>query len=195
MDLSKQPVIFLSTNQNKLKELTAILAPVGISISLYSGAFDVTEDGDTFEANAYKKLMGVSHAPGKCYLAEDSGLCVDALDGRPGIFSARYGGDGASNLDRCRLLLEELASVGPESRGAQFVCGIAVRFPNGETRYYEGCVRGRIAPDIQGENGFGYDPIFIPDGYSDTMGVLPTDVKHTLSHRAQAVQKMLASSE
>jgi XTP/dITP diphosphohydrolase len=192
MDLSKQPIIFLSTNQNKLEELQAMMAPAGISISLYSGVFDVEEDGDTFEANAYKKLMGVAHQPGVVYLAEDSGLCVDDLGGRPGIFSARYGGDGASNLDRCRLILEELAGVESESRGAQFVCGIAVRGPNGETQYYEGCVRGRIASDIQGENGFGYDPIFIPDGYSDTLGVLPAAVKHTLSHRAQAVQHMLA---
>lgn len=172
-----------------------MMTPLGISISLYSGVFDATEDGDTFEANAYKKLMGVSHALGEYYLAEDSGLCVDALGGRPGIFSARYGGDGASNLDRCRLILEELVGVESESRGAQFVCGIALRCPNGETQYYEGQAKGRISTEIQGENGFGYDPIFIPDGHSDTMGVLPASVKHTLSHRAQAVQKMLDSSE
>lgn len=193
MDLSKQPVIFLSTNQNKLKELTAILAPLGISASLYPGHLDVDEDGATFQANAYKKLMGVVHQPGTIYLAEDSGLCVDALDGRPGIFSARYGGGGVSNLDQCRLILGELKGVHSESRGACFVSGIALRDSSGETQYYEGHAKGRISTEIQGENGFGYDPIFIPDGHSDTMGVLPESVKHTLSHRAQALQKMMGS--
>ncbi len=148
---------------------------------------DVVEDGNTFEENARKKVMAMPAVPGVIFLADDSGLCVDALNGRPGVLSARYGGEHASFAEKCEKLLGELAPH--TNRNAHFACVIAIRFPDGTVETVEGAVKGQIALEPQGTQGFGYDPIFVPEGHTETFAQLPAAVKNQLSHRANALQK------
>lgn len=150
------------------------------------------EDGNTFEANAIKKVEYLNH-PEMIFLADDSGLEVEALGGRPGVLSARYRGAvekessaALTSLDQCRLLLEEMQNK--TNRRARFVCVMALKWPDGIIETFEGVVDGQIAPSLQGENGFGYDPIFIPEGYEDTFGALPLQVKQSISHRVRALE-------
>lgn len=187
-------IVVATGNRHKIEEISAILAPLGIEtvgIAEMGGMPEVVEDGDTFEANAVKKAREVAAAIGAPVLADDSGLAVAALDGRPGVYSARYAGADASDADNVRKLLAEMAEC--RSRAAKFVCVIAVARETGELLgTARGEVPGRIIDAPRGRGGFGYDPIFVPEGYDLTFAELPAAVKNSLSHRGEALRRLVA---
>ena len=147
----------------------------------------VVEDGETFIDNAVKKARALAAHTGLTSLADDSGLVVDALGGRPGVHSARYGGEGADDNARNRMLLEEMRGIPREKRGARFVCAIAIVFPAGECRVAEGTCEGVITDAMRGHGGFGYDPIFLLPDLGRTMAELTLEEKNRISHRARAL--------
>ena len=183
-------VILASKNQHKLTELSAILSQLGFEIALeseYGLDIDVEETGTTFEENSYLKAEAVMKASGLPVLADDSGLMVDALDGAPGVYSARYG-HKASDKERTAYLLENMKEVPEEKRGAKFVCVITCLFPDGRKIVARGECPGVIARAPHGENGFGYDPVFYLPELGMTYAELPSEQKNAISHRARALQ-------
>ena len=183
-------VILASKNQHKLTELSAILSQLGFEIALeseYGLDIDVEETGTTFEENSYLKAEAVMKASGLPVLADDSGLMVDALDGAPGVYSARYG-HKASDKERTAYLLENMKDVPEERRGAKFVCVITCLFPDGRKIVARGECPGVIARAPHGENGFGYDPVFYRPELGMTCAELPSEQKNAISHRARALQ-------
>ena len=152
---------------------------------------DIKENGTTYAENALLKARGYAAISGLLTLADDSGLEVDALDGAPGIYSARYARRGASDKDRYRLLLSNLKGVPDERRTARFRCVIALVWPNGREELVEGVCEGRITHQPRGENGFGYDPVFYVPEHKCTMAELPAEIKNRISHRARAAQAAL----
>lgn len=183
-------VILASKNQHKLTELSAILSQLGFEIALeseYGLDIDVEETGTTFEENSFLKADAVMKASGLPVLADDSGLMVDALDGAPGVYSARYG-HKASDKERTAYLLENMKDVPKERRGAKFVCVITCLFPDGRKIVARGECPGVIARAPHGENGFGYDPVFYLPELGMTYAELPSEQKNAISHRARALQ-------
>ena len=183
-------VILASKNQHKLTELSAILSQLGFEIALeseYGLDIDVEETGTTFEENSFLKADAVMKASGLPVLADDSGLMVDALDGAPGVYSARYG-HKASDKERTAYLLENMKDVPEERRGAKFVCVITCLFPDGRKIVARGECPGVIARAPHGENGFGYDPVFYLPELGMTNAELPSEQKNAISHRARALQ-------
>lgn len=183
-------VILASKNQHKLTELSAILSQLGFKIALeseYGLDIDVEETGTTFEENSFLKADAVMKASGLPVLADDSGLMVDALDGAPGVYSARYG-HKASDKERTAYLLENMKDVPEERRGAKFVCVITCLFPDGRKIVARGECPGVIARAPHGENGFGYDPVFYLPELGMTYAELPSEQKNAISHRARALQ-------
>lgn len=183
-------VILASKNQHKLTELSAILSQLGFEIALESECgldIDVEETGTTFEENSFLKADAVMKASGLPVLADDSGLMVDALDGAPGVYSARYG-HKASDKERTAYLLENMKDVPEERRGAKFVCVITCLFPDGRKIVARGECPGVIARAPHGENGFGYDPVFYLPELGMTYAELPSEQKNAISHRARALQ-------
>lgn len=183
-------VILASKNQHKLTELSAILSQLGFEIALeseYGLDIDVEETGTTFEENSFLKADAVMKASGLPVLADDSGLMVDALDGAPGVYSARYG-HKASDKERTAYLLENMKDVPEERRGAKFVCVITCLFPDGRKIVARGECPGVIACAPHGENGFGYDPVFYLPELGMTYAELPSEQKNAISHRARALQ-------
>ena len=179
--------VFASHNKGKIQEVQEILAPFGIEIEPIPADFpEIEENGTSFEENAKIKARAVCQATGLPEVADDSGLTVDALDGFPGIHSARWAGPEANDHDRNQLLLEKLLSVPEEQRGAQFVCVAACVFPDGRELAVRGQCRGTILGEEHGSGGFGYDPIFCVPEYGCTFGELASDVKNSISHRARA---------
>ena len=186
--MTKQLVI-ASGNKHKVLEMREILAPLGydvLSAAECGGMPDVVEDADTFQGNACKKAIETAKAIGRTVLADDSGLEVFALNGEPGVYSARYAGEGGNNGRNLAKLLGKMQ--GMKDRAARFVCVIAVATPEGLVGFAEGEVRGTIALAPAGDGGFAYDSGFIPDGYDKTFGELPPEVKNSLSHRANALK-------
>lgn len=180
-------VVFASHNKGKIHEVQEILAPYGIEIEPIPADFpEIEEDGTSFEENAKIKARAVCQATGLPAVADDSGLSVDALDGFPGIHSARWAGPDADAHDRNQLLLEKLLSVPESQRGAEFVCVAACVFPDGREMAVRGQCRGTILSEEHGTGGFGYDPIFCVPEYGCTFGELASDVKNSISHRARA---------
>lgn len=180
-------VVLATHNRHKAAEFQQILgdAVPGLEIVAYDGPEPV-EDGVTFAANALIKARTAAAHTSLPALADDSGICVDAMGGAPGIFSARWAGrhgDAEANL---RLLLDQLADLPEESRAAHFTATLALVTPEGDETIVEGLWPGRIAPEARGEHGHGYDPIFIPDGYDATAAELGPAVKNAESHRARA---------
>lgn len=186
-------LLLASHNVKKLRELRAILEPVvpGLDPEAVRSAKDIdapepVEDGTTFAENALIKARALAAATGLPAVADDSGLSVDVLGGAPGIFSARWcgrhGDDGANNA----LLLAQLADVGDAHRGARFVCAAALVVPGGEEHVEIGEMTGRLIREPRGAGGFGYDPLFVPDGQDGTAAELPPEVKHAISHRGKA---------
>ena len=176
-------------NRHKIEEMQAILAPVGITVTGAAeagGMPAVEEDGATFTENAIKKALAVARFLRRVVLADDSGLEVMALGGRPGVHSARYAGEGGNDGRNLAKLLREMEGV--DDRRARFVAVVAVAGPDGLFGTAEGEVRGTIATAARGGGGFGYDPAFVPDGFDLTFGELPAEVKNKLSHRANALQ-------
>ena len=189
-------VLVATMNQGKLREYERLLAEVpGLELETMtslSEPVDVVEDRDTFVGNALKKASGVAVVAGIPCLSDDSGLEVDALGGRPGVFSARYSGEGASDERNNEKLLDELREVPDEQRTARFQCAIAVVDAAGrELALVEGACEGRINREPRGDHGFGYDPLFVPDGYTQTMAELGPETKNEISHRAKAAAQLV----
>jgi XTP/dITP diphosphohydrolase len=190
--MSPFPQIVLgSRNRKKSREIAEIFAPHGLElagISDFPRVAEVVEDGATFAENAAKKAAQPAVAIGRWVIGEDSGLMVDALGGRPGVFSARFSGPGATDDSNNRKLMEELAGIPLAQRSAAYVCTIALADPAGAIRLTAaGRCRGLIIADARGENGFGYDPYFLVREYHRTFGELSSHVKHQISHRARAL--------
>ena len=182
-------IIVATKNKGKIKEIKKILGDHNVMSQAEIGVdIDVEENGTTFAENAMLKAVAVSGHTNCAVIADDSGIEVDALNGAPGIYSARYCGEDATDEDRVVKLLEEVENA--ETRGAQFACAIALILPDGEKHIFEGIVRGTLDFEPKGENGFGYDPIFIPDGYDKTFGQLDSSIKDEISHRATALKAL-----
>lgn len=183
----KQKIVFATNNAHKLEEVAAILGENYEVLSLreISCEADIPETADTFAGNALQKAHYVKEHFGYDCFADDSGLEVDALDGAPGVYSARYSGGGSE--ENMTKLLHNL--TGKSERGAQFRTVIALLIGE-DTRMFEGIVRGTIIEERRGEGGFGYDPIFVPEGYDKTFAELGSEIKNRISHRAQAVEKL-----
>lgn len=184
-------IVLASRNKDKITELRSTLAPLGITLKStydFSGLEEVIEDKSTLEGNALKKARYVFDETGLPALSDDTGLEVDALDGRPGVFSARYAGESSSYQDNVDKLLAEMDGVAPNDRGAQFRT-VAAFITNDNEYTFEGICRGRILTEERGDKGFGYDPVFRPDGFEQTFAELDTETKNEISHRGKAVQK------
>lgn len=187
-------LVIASNNQHKIREISNILAPYFddiVSMKEMGIEIEVVEDGQTFEENALKKAREIqAYLPTMAVLADDSGIEVDALDGAPGIYSARYAGDGHDDEANNKKLLKALKGVPREKRTARFVCAIALCGPN----FFEQCVlgicEGFVLENLQGNNGFGYDPLFEVCGVGKTFGELTEKAKAKMSHRAKALQTM-----
>jgi XTP/dITP diphosphohydrolase len=184
-----------TANRKKGLELADLLRPVGVemrTLADFPGDFQVAEDGDSFAANARLKAIGYARHLGQWVLADDSGLLVDALDGQPGVLSARYSGPAATDGSNNRLLLDRLGPLALEQRTARFVCHIAVADPAGEIRAEsEAACRGRILFTPRGYDGFGYDPLFEIVEYHRSFAEIGLRVKAQLSHRARAAGRLV----
>lgn len=185
-------LVIASHNKGKIAEFEKMLAPLGVKI--YSADDlnlpDVEETGITFAENAILKAEALAKISGKPCLADDSGLCVDALGGRPGVYSARY----APNRDfdkAIEMLVGELNESKSDDWSAHFSCVLALKRPNKEIELFEGRVDGKIIEHRRGENGFGFDPVFVPDGYEKTFAEMSADDKKKISHRGRAVEKFM----
>ena len=178
-------------NPGKLREITSILEGSGWSFSSlqeFDHVGSAEENGVTYSENAIAKAQFYAAATGLVALADDSGLEVAALSGAPGVYSARYAGENASDADRRQLLLSELSKTNNTDRRARFVCVVAIADPSGSVlNLSEGICHGTITFTPRGDGGFGYDPIFIPDGYTQTFAELPETLKNRISHRALAL--------
>jgi XTP/dITP diphosphohydrolase len=186
-------LVLATHNKHKAEELQAMLKDLGVEV-LTLDAFpqvgEIVEDAETIEGNAIKKAKEVSESTGLPAMADDTGLEVFYLNKAPGVYSSRYAGPGATYADNCRKLLATLKGVPPRRRGAQFRCVLALVGQGVPPILEEGICRGTIIESPRGEGGFGYDPIFLPDGYMQTFAEMPLDVKNSLSHRGRALQKM-----
>lgn len=190
-------ILIATQNKGKIKEYQRLFADVDIDFvglaDIGLGDMDVEENGTTFEENATLKAQAYANASNHWTLADDSGLCVDVLNGAPGVYSARYGGADLDHAGKRQKMLGELATVPEEKRTAQFVCVIALARPDtDDVMLVRGECNGKIThQEFDEGNGFGYDPIFKPDGYDKTFGQMPAHMKNGLSHRAIAAEKAL----
>jgi len=187
-------LLIATRNRGKLKEIQQLLKGRDIvvkGLEAYDGLPEVVEDGDTFEANARKKAATMARLTGRMALADDSGLKVRALGGKPGIFSARYAGEKATDADNNRKLLNDMEDVPVGQRQAAFHCVMALCSPSGDCRLFEGRLDGEILLQPRGEGGFGYDPLFMVPSYGCALAELPLDVKNRISHRGLALKKLI----
>ena len=195
--MTSRPKLLTAThNRGKLRELTELLVDIPyelVSLDDLGIDCDVEETGSTFEENARLKAESYCQIAGVMTLADDSGLEVDTLDGEPGIRSARYAGPDATDADRIGFLLGNLAGTNPDSWSARFRCVIAIAEPGHATTLHSGSCEGRIVSEPRGDNGFGYDPIFLFPDIELTMAELPTERKNIVSHRAMAARKAARS--
>ena len=186
-------LVFATGNRGKLREVGAILAPAGVTvvgIADVAPDWHVVEDGATFAANARLKAESLARRAGIPALGDDSGLEVDALGGRPGVRSARYAGEHASDAENTALLLRELADVPDERRTARFRCALVLAWPDGRSVEADGRCEGRIARGPRGAGGFGYDPVFVDPVSGRTFGELPAEAKNAFSHRRRALDAL-----
>lgn len=188
-------LIVATGNAHKVEEFDQLLVDCGLEVAsakVCGGMPDVVEDGDSFAANARLKALALraSASADSWIVSDDSGLEVDALGGAPGIYSARYAGDGADDRANLEKLLTELKNVPAAERTARFRCVLCLIDDAGKERFFEGTCEGRIATEPTGSAGFGYDPVFIPKGYTQSFGELGDAVKSELSHRALAVVEL-----
>ncbi|WP_164668451.1 XTP/dITP diphosphatase [Virgibacillus doumboii] len=187
-------IIIATKNPGKAKEFQAFFSEYNIKaislLDLSESVEDIEETGTTFEENAALKAEQIANLFETPVLADDSGLVIDALDGRPGIYSARYAGEPKNDKANLEKVLKELQNVPDTDRTARFVCVLAVAIPGKDTIFKKGHCEGKISNDPDGSNGFGYDPIFIPDGYSKTMAQLSSDEKNKISHRKNAITQL-----
>ncbi len=187
-------IIAATGNENKIKEINKILGALGLRVFSMEQqglpAMDIEETGTTFEENSEIKARAIAQISGEIALADDSGLVVDVLGGAPGIFSARFAGihgdDRANNIK----LLKEMEGIPFHQRKAKFVCVISLVYPDGRSLSARGEVKGHIGEEMRGHNGFGYDCLFIPQGYHQTFGELDSEIKNNMSHRKNALEEL-----
>ena len=187
----EKPLVLATRNQGKIEEFKKLLSgfPIEIkSLQDFGPIPPIVEDGETFEDNAYKKAHDTARMLGFPALADDSGLRVETLNGLPGVYSARYAGEGASDQENNLKLLE--AMKGRENRDAAFECIIAIAVPRGPALIYEGRCEGQITHEMRGENGFGYDPIFYYPQGKKTFAQMSSDEKNSVSHRGKAMAEL-----
>ena len=188
--------VLATHNPGKLKEMAQILEKFHVEVVMPSDLgidVDVEETGTTFAENAMLKAKAICAASGLPAIADDSGLCVEALNGAPGVYSARYGGEGLDDIGRYRLLLNNLR--GANTRAAHFACAVACAFPNGDELTAEGRCDGAIAFAPMGEGGFGYDPVFLVPEMRKTFAQMTAEEKSGISHRGRAMEKFVAKLE
>lgn len=185
-------LVIASHNKGKIAEFEHMLEPYGVKVysALELGLADVEETGTTFEENAKIKAVALSDACGKPCLADDSGLCVEALDGRPGVYSARYAPNRNFDLAMDKLI-GELKNANTDDWSAHFACVLALKEPGKNVKIFEGKIEGKIIDEKRGQNGFGFDPVFVPEGYDRTFAEMSADEKKEISHRGRAVKKFL----
>lgn len=192
--LAPGKLVIASHNPGKVREIGELLAPFGIE-TVSAAALDLPEPdetGTTFVANAELKAMQAADLSGLPALADDSGLCVEALNGDPGIFSARWAGEGKDFGLAMQLVWDAIEAKGPDAgHDAHFVCALALAWPDGHVEAFEGRVDGTITWPPRGDNGFGYDPIFQPHGHAISFGEMAPDRKHAMSHRADAFAQLV----
>ncbi|MBS5334325.1 MAG: XTP/dITP diphosphatase [Anaerovoracaceae bacterium] len=189
-----ETIIAASSNAHKIKEIQAIMNKFDMEVISRDEAgvpaFEIEEDGQTFEENSYKKAYEIMKVTGKTTIADDSGLMVDYLGGAPGVYSARFAGEECDDKKNNEKLLKLLKNQVGDDRKAKFVSVITLIFPDGETITARGECSGRIIGAEAGENGFGYDPLFVPDGYCKTFAQLSEEEKNAISHRAKALETL-----
>ncbi|WP_447971721.1 XTP/dITP diphosphatase [Nitrospira sp. M1] len=194
--LQDQDVLVLATgNQHKQEEILALLKNLPVTVLTlrdFPQAPVIEEDGVTCEENAIKKALGIAKFTGHVTLADDTGLEVTALDGRPGVYAARYAGENATYDDNCQKLLQELSGVTAGHRQARFLTVVAIADPHGEIDVMEGVLEGEITEAVRGSQGFGYDPVFWLPDFRKTLAEISLEEKNTISHRALALQKAKA---
>ena len=186
-------ILFATGNQGKMKEVREILADLGVEVISMREAgvsAEIVEDGETFEENAVIKARTIMELTGEVTLADDSGLEIDALGGEPGVYSARYMGEDTSYHIKNNDLIRRLSQIPRQQRTARFVCSIAAAFPDGEIITTDGVIEGLIGYEEAGENGFGYDPIFVVPQLGCTTAQLSDEQKNEISHRGKALRKM-----
>ena len=191
--MKRRTIVIATENKGKLREFRSILADAYdeiLSLADFDGVPEIRETGLSFRENAYIKAKAASDFLRMDSIGDDSGLVVDALGGAPGIYSARYAGEEASDDDNNEKLLSELK--GEKNRNARFVCCIALVLANGTREFFEGECRGKIIQEKRGQGGFGYDPVFYVSQYGKTMAELGPDIKNRISHRAMASEKLLS---
>ena len=187
-------LVIATSNQHKLKEFKAILKGFPLTILSLKDFPDipaVVEDGKSFYENALKKALTVARHTDKITVADDSGIEVDALDGKPGVYSARFAGHAATDEANNTKLLKELEGVSSDKRGACFKCVLVIAQPDGETAFVEGACKGTIIHEVRGDYGFGYDPLFLVPEYNKTFSEITPEEKNKISHRARALEKLL----
>lgn len=192
-------LVVASHNKGKVREINELVAPYDVT-AVSAGELNLPEPeetGSTFAENAILKARAAADAANLVALSDDSGLSVDALDGAPGIYSARWAGPEKDFALAMRNLEEKLQAAGattPDRRTAHFVCALCLAWPNAQAEVFEGRVSGRLVWPPRGHNGFGYDPVFVPDGHTETFGEMDPDAKHAISHRANAFAKLIAAA-
>lgn len=187
-------LLIATRNKGKVREIAGLLLPMGIKVTSlldHAGMPDIVEDGSTFRANAAKKAVVIARHTGLVVMGEDSGIEVDALDGRPGVYSARYAGENADDEANNDLLLQELSGIPPEKRTARYRCAMALADKDALIDVVEGACEGVITTARRGTNGFGYDPLFMVPLHQKTFGELDLHIKQGMSHRAQAMGRFL----
>jgi XTP/dITP diphosphohydrolase len=185
-------IVLATRNKKKVEEIQRILEGMDINILTlndFPECPEVEENADTFEGNAIKKAIAISKCTGKMAVSDDSGLEVFALGGEPGVRSARYAGEQSDDLANNEKLLYQMRDFTRDARGAQFICIIAVATPDGKTHTYQGVVAGKVAKKAIGTKGFGYDPLFVPDGFESSFGEMSDEEKDSISHRRVALEK------
>lgn len=186
-------LIIATRNKNKIKEIKNLLDGMPVNVLTVSDGDwqipEISEDGKTFKENAIKKARAIADITGKITLADDSGLEVDALGGQPGVLSARFAGEDATDGENNLKLIHLLKDIPGGRRGAQFKCVITIALPGGKVEVVEGICRGDIGFSERGGQGFGYDPVFIPTGYNKTFAEISMSAKNKISHRGRALEK------
>ncbi len=188
------PLVIATQNKGKVKEFKEILSGLPfevLSLLDFPQCPEIIEDGDTFQDNAVIKAQTLNDYTEHIVLADDSGLEVDCLQGKPGVYSARFAGEGASDEENNKKLLQLMSDVPWEQRGAQFACVIAISRPHRETVVVQGNCRGIITREPRGNMGFGYDPLFLVQEYGKTFSELGPDIKNNISHRGNAMKKAI----
>jgi XTP/dITP diphosphohydrolase len=207
--LEARKIVVASHNEGKLREFADLMGPFGFEAKSAKeyGLPEPDETGTTFEENAYIKAFAAAKATGLPALSDDSGLCIDALDGAPGVYTANWADtpdgkrDFAMAMQRAEVAMQEVGATEPDKRSGRFVAVICLAFPDGDAEYYRGEVEGTLVWPPRGELGFGYDPVFLPNGYDKTFGEMSAQEKHgwkpgdrhALSHRARAFQKFASA--